>query len=265
MRRFVIVVVLFAAVFGATVPAYATSPEGPVYLALGDSYAFGFGTPREDKLGYVPVLSRWAHAIDCGEASPEACPLLELVNLGVPGATSTTLIASQLPAALELVADRNTDGDSENDVVLITVTIGGNDLFSPVIGNCSAGATPACVQTIQTLFTTYVANLGVTLGSLRSVAGPDAEIVITTYDNPLGGCHLAALEPLADAVLEGGAGVPVGFNDLVRAVAAATNVEVADTFGQLDPDDWVGGTDCTHPDTSGYHRIAAIVRDVIGA
>lgn len=262
MRRIVIVVALLAAVFGATVPAHAASPEGPVYLALGDSQAFGVGTPQEDKLGYVPVLSRWAHATDCREGSPEACPLLELVNLSVAGATSATLIAGQLPAAIGLITDRRTDGDPGNDVVLITVTIGGNDLFNPVVANCSGGASPTCVQTIQSLFTSYLANLGVILGSLRSVAGPDAEIVITTYDNPLGACHLAALEPLADAVLEGGAGIPVGFNDLIKAVAAATAVDVADTFGQLDPEDWVGGTDCTHPDISGYHKIAAIIRDV---
>jgi lysophospholipase L1-like esterase len=263
MRRFVIVVALFAAVFGATVPAHAASPEGPVYLALGDSQAFGVGTPQEDKLGYVPVLSRWAHATDCGEGSPEACPLLELVNLSVPGATSTGLIASQLPAAIGLIGNRRADGNPGNVVVLITVTIGGNDLFNPVIANCSGGPTPTCVQTIQSLFTTYVANLGVILGSLRSVAGPDAEIIITTYDNPLGACHLAGLEPLADAVLEGGAGIPVGFNDLIKAVAAATAVEVADTFGQLDPEDWVGGTDCLHPDISGYQKIANTILDVI--
>jgi lysophospholipase L1-like esterase len=263
MRRIVIVVALFAAVFGATVPAYAASPEGPVYLALGDSQAFGVGTPREDTLGYVPVLSRWVHATDCGEGSPEACPLLELVNLSVPGATSGTLIASQLSAATGLITDRKTDGNPGNDVVLITVTIGGNDLFGPVVANCLGGPSETCVQTIQSLFTTYVANLGVILGSLRSVAGPDAEIVVTTYDNPLGACHLAALEPLADAVLEGGAGIPVGFNDLIEAVAAATAVVVADTFGQLDPEDWVGGTDCLHPDISGYHKIATIIRDVI--
>lgn len=263
MRRIVIVVVVFAAVVGATVPAYAASPEGPVYLALGDSQGFGIGTPREDKLGYVPVLSRWAYPIDCGEGSPEACPLLELVNLSVPGATSPTLISDQLPAAIALITDRKTDGDVGNDVVLITVTIGGNDLFNPVVANCSGGPSPACVQTIQTVFTTYVTNLGLILGSLRSAAGPDAEIVVTTYDNPLGSCQLAALEPLADAVLEGGAGIAIGFNDLIRVVASATDVEVADTFGQLDPEDWVGGTDCRHPDITGYHKIAAIIRDVI--
>jgi lysophospholipase L1-like esterase len=263
MRRIVIVVTLLAAVFGSAVPAHAASREHPVYIALGDSQAFGVGVPRADRLGYVPVLSRWAHAVDCREGPPEACPLLELVNLSVPGATSSSLISGQLPAAVALITDRNTDADLANDVVLITVTIGGNDLFAPVVGNCSGGPTPACVQTIQSLFTTYIANLGLILGTLRSVAGEDTEIVITTYDNPLGACHLSALEPLADAVLEGGAGVPVGFNDLIKAVASATTVKVADTFGQLEAEDWVGGADCHHPDNSGYHAMAVIIRDVI--
>ena len=263
MRRIAIVVAFFAAVLGAAVPAWAASPEGPVYLALGDSQAFGAGSPREDRLGYVAVVSRWAHAVDCGEGPPQACPLMELVNLSIPGATSSSLIASQLPPAVALIAERNTDANPANDVVLITVTIGGNDLFDPVVGNCTGGPTPTCIQTIQSVFTTYVANLGLILGTLRSVAGADTEIVITTYDNPLGACHLAALEPLADVVLEGGAGIAVGFNDLIKAVADANAVRVADTFGQLEAQDWVGGADCRHPDTSGYHEIATIIREVI--
>lgn len=262
MRRFVIVVAVLA-VFAAAAPAQAALPEGPLYLALGDSQAFGVGVPREDQHGYVPIINRWAHAIDCGEGPPTACPFLESVNLSVPGATSSALIASQLPTAVALISDRKADADAGNDVVLITVTIGGNDLFNPVVANCSGGATPTCVQTIQSLFAAYVANLGLILGTLRSVAGPDTEIVITTYDNPLGACQLAALEPLADVVLEGGTGVPVGFNDLIRAVAAANAVEVADTYGQLDLDDWVGGTDCLHPDKSGYHKMAKVILEEI--
>lgn len=262
MRRIVILVATFATVLSAVVPASAAT-EGPIYLALGDSQAFGAGTPREDRLGYVPVLSRWAHGVDCEEGPPEACPLLELVNLSVPGATSSTLISSQLQPAVSLIADRNSDASTSNDVVLITVTIGGNDLFDPVVGNCASGPTPLCVQAIQSVFTTYVGNLSFILGTLRSVAGSDTKIVITTYDNPLGACHLAPLELLGDAVLEGGAGIAVGFNDLIKAVASSTAVEVADTFGQLEIEDWVGGEDCRHPDSSGYHKIAAIIREVI--
>ncbi|HSL26090.1 MAG TPA: SGNH/GDSL hydrolase family protein, partial [Acidimicrobiia bacterium] len=192
-----------------------------------------------------------------------ACPGLEFVNLAVPGATSTSLIAVQLQPALTLIGDRNGDADAENDVILITLTIGGNDLVNPVFAACSAGVTPECVQTVQSIFTTYAANLAVILGSLRNAAGPDTQIVVMTYDNPLGSCFRAPLEPLADLLLEGGTGFPVGYNDIIRSVAAAFQVDVADTFGQLEPDDWLGGNDCTHPDISGHHKIAEIFLDVI--
>jgi lysophospholipase L1-like esterase len=219
--------------------------------------AFGEGTPNPTELGYTSVLNRWFHAEDCIEGAPEACPGLELVNLAVPGATSTTLISVQLADAVQLIGERGADANPNNDVVLITLTVGGNDLFDPVVAACSGGQTPECIQTIQTVFATTGQNLAVILGSLRESAGPDTKIVIMTYDNPLGSCRLSALEPLGDLVLEGNSNFP-GFNDIIRSVAGALDVRVAETFGQLAPDDWVGGDDCRHPDTSGHHKIAEI-------
>ncbi len=208
MRRFVIAMTVSMAMFGSSGPVLAAGPpQGPVHLALGNSQAFGIGVPQEDKLGYVAVLNRWVHATDCREGTPAGCPLLELVNLSVPGATSSSLIANQLQPAVALIADRNTDTDTGNDVTLITLTIGGNDLLGPVVDNCSGGLTPACAQVIQNVFNTYATNLALILGTLRSVAGPDTQIVVMTYDNPLGACFLAPLEPLGDVVLEGGPGV----------------------------------------------------------
>jgi lysophospholipase L1-like esterase len=80
-------------------------------------------------------------------------------------------------------------------------------------------------------------------------------IIAMTYYNPLPSCRLASLAPLADAVLEGGPGVTVGMNDLIRSIAASHGVLVAETYGQLGPDDLVGGTDCLHPNDAGYQRI----------
>jgi lysophospholipase L1-like esterase len=60
---------------------------------------------------------------------------------------------------------------------------------------------------------------------------------------------------LADAVLEGGLGVTVGLNDLIRSIAAAHGVLVAETYGQLGPGELVGGSDCLHPNDAGYQRI----------
>ncbi len=57
-------------------------------------------------------------------------------------------------------------------------------------------------------------------------------------------------------MLEGGNGLPGGLNDIIRAVAAATGVTVVETGGLLGADDFVGGTDCLHPDDSGHRKIA---------
>jgi lysophospholipase L1-like esterase len=264
MRRLVIAVATTMAIIGTSVPVLATGrPEGPVYLALGDSQAFGFAAHPDEKLGYTAVLSRWLRGADCRDENRAGCPNLEFVKLAIPGATSTSLIDVQLQPAVDLITERNTDSDPVNDVVLITVTIGGNDISNPVFAACAGGPTPECAQVIQSTFTTYTANLIQILGTLRAAAGPDTQIVISTYPNPLAACERAPFVELGDLVLEGGPGLPTGFNDIIRSVAAAFSVDVADTFGQLEVKDWVGGSDCTHPDTSGYHKIAKIFLDVI--
>lgn len=262
MRRFVLLTALVATVL-APLPASASDREAPIQLTLGDSVAFGIGADRPESHGYTAVLNRWATGMDCRDDQRGGCPHLELVNLAVPGATSTSLIGSQLGGAVELLVERNHDLDDENDVELINVTIGGNDLFGPVVEACSGGVTPDCTAVVQGALRTYAANLAVILGTLRSTAGPETEIVIMTYYNPLGACHLSELAPLADLVLEGGGPVPIGINGIIRATAAATNVQVADTSGELDEDDFVGGQDCLHPDKSGHHRIARIFERTI--
>ena len=40
-------------------------------------------------------------------------------------------------------------------------------------------------------------------------------------------------------------------------------VEVAEVFGDLGPQDWVGGNDCLHPDDSGYEKVAAAFVEVL--
>jgi len=264
MRRSLTMLVVCLGLLIQALPAGADSgPEGPVHLALGDSQAFGFGTPRPDMLGYVAVLNRWLTAVDCRVGTESSCPHLELADLTVPGATTTSLIANQLPGAIEVIGQRNNDSSPDNDVIYITVTIGGNDIFNAFRANCLNGVTAECVQAITEAFGRAGANLAQILGTLRTVAGPGSRIVISTYDNPLGACVLAPFEAFGDLVLEGGSGFSIGFNDLIRLVAAATGAEVADTFGLLTVDDWVGGEDCSHPDISGYHQMAGVFLDVL--
>jgi len=239
-------------------PAPATvHQQAPIYLALGDSVAAGVGATSPARGGYVPVLRDLLNrARGCPPKWAQTCRL-ELVNVAVPGATTTSLVAEQLPRAAALAEKRNSDRTRVNDVRVITVDIGGNDVFGPVVAACSDPTSPGCGSTIRAVLRRAAANYDVMLSTLRAAAGRRSVIAVMTYYNPLPSCRLAELAPLARRVLEGGAPVRAGLNDIIRAKAARYGAVVAETARVIGADDLVGGTDCLHPDDSGHADIAA--------
>lgn len=268
------VAVLTASLFAAPTMAKdaESSAQRPVHLALGDSWAAGVGATNPDEGGYVPLLTQDLRALyDCRPVELPStpappCKRLELRNLSVGGATTGTLIAGQLPEAVELLSERNGDRRPVNDVEVTTMTIGGNDVFRPVVDACSGGVTPQCLQTLAQVFGSYRANLDQILGSLREAGGEGVNIVVTAYDNPLPTCELGpALGPLAAVVLEGDPNLGLlGLNDITRDVAADFGADVAETFGDLSDEDWVGGSDCLHPDDSGYEKVKDAFLEALG-
>jgi lysophospholipase L1-like esterase len=273
MRGFVralVVVCACLAVTGGT--ATSAGAASPVQLSLGDSWAFGYGATVPSEGGYVPKLhAALQEQFDCspsGKPKPgHGCKNLELVNLAIGGATTPTLIAIQLPAALSLLEERNGDRNPRNDVEVVTLHIGGNDVTNPIIAACLGGLSESCVATVQSEFAAYRTDLTQLLAALREAAGPETRIVIGTYDNPIPTCVLGAIPgaaALADIVLEGAPPIlSQGLHDVMREVAAQYDVEVADAFGDLDPQDWLGGSDCLHPVDSGYDKIAQSFLDVL--
>jgi lysophospholipase L1-like esterase len=259
-------------VLAALATAAPASAAKPVQLALGDSWAFGFGAAVPSEGGYVPLLhTALQERFDCSPSDNpkprQGCRKLELVSLAVSGATTPTLIQNQLPQAVALLEARNSDRNPRNNVEVVTLHIGGNDVTNPIIGACVSGASPSCLATIQAEFAAYRSDLDAALSALREAAGPETRIVIGTYDNPIANCVLGGLPGavgLGNVVLEGAPpAVPLGLHDIMRDVAADYNVEVADVFGDLAPADWVGGNDCLHPDDSGYAKVAAAFEEVL--
>ena len=245
-------------------PAWAASPPAPaLYLALGDSVAAGVGANPPAENGYVSVLHDILTDAPCGAGQALGCRL-ELRNIASGGATTTTLIDEQLPVAERLLTSRNSNPMPVDDVRLVTIDIGGNDVLSgPVIAACSGGLTPQCLSMIAAQLATVDENYDEILSRLRAAAGPDTTIAVMTYYNPLQACFLSEFVPLADLVLEGAGPTSPGLNDIIRAQAAAHGAVVAETGPVIGPNDLVGGRDCLHPDNSGHQDIADAFAAVI--
>jgi lysophospholipase L1-like esterase len=274
VRALLISVCLLLGVAAAAPGAAAQSDttQAPIQLSLGDSWAFGFGAKMPSEGGYVPRLHEALQEdLNCSGAGSDAaeagCPQLQLLNLAVGGATTPTMVLDQFPRALSLLESRNGNLDPGDDVELVTLHIGGNDVTNPIIAACIGGLTETCLQVIQAEFAAYRSDLDGALSALRDAAGDDAPIVIGTYDNPIATCNLGGIPgavQLADLVLEGGPGVPQGLHDIMREVAARYDIQVAEVFGDLAPQDWVGGADCLHPDDSGYNKVKKAFLEVLG-
>jgi lysophospholipase L1-like esterase len=269
--RHALVLVLSLFVLGAATAAPAGAAN-PVQLSLGDSWAFGFGAAVPSEGGYVPKLhSLLQQGFDCSPSpNPkpnQGCKKLELVSLAVGGATTQTLIAAQLPEATRILRERNGNKNPRDNVEVVTVHIGGNDVTNPIIAACVLGLSQNCLNTIASEFAALRTDLTAALSALREAAGPDARIVIGTYDNPIRTCVLGNIPgaaDLANLVLEGAPpAIPEGLNDVIGSVAANFGIEVADSFGRLGPEDWVGGQDCLHPDDSGYTEVAQAFFEVL--
>ncbi|HSM02950.1 MAG TPA: SGNH/GDSL hydrolase family protein [Acidimicrobiia bacterium] len=283
MRRLTRVFVAFALVLVAVpvtaAPGLAETGSAPIYLALGDSWAYGQGATDPATGGYVAQLyGSLKVELDCIPAEPEqvpdGCKHLQLVNLGrpgtaaMPGVTAPLVKAEQLPVA-EALLTRNHDDNPVNDVEVITLHVGGNDVVGPILAACIGGFSPECQQVFVAEMTALQADLAEVVGALRAAAGPDTPIVIGTYDNPVPFCDLngipgAAL--LGEFVLEGIPGTGIsGVNDIVRGVAAAFGAEVAEVFGDLDvAGDWLGGADCLHPADTGYDEVTDAFEEALG-
>jgi lysophospholipase L1-like esterase len=143
MRRRVLLLVSIPILLGLLTmgPAGAESADGqpplgrPVYLALGDSVAAGVGASDPTVTGYVPRLyDLLRDEPSCQLLAQPGCASLALDNLAVGGATSSMLLTGQLPVAEHELRAHNGDGNPQNDVLVVTIDIGGNDVFSVVPG-----------------------------------------------------------------------------------------------------------------------------------
>lgn len=276
-RKAAIAVMLGSMLVLPAAGAYADDPPGhPVQLEVGDSWTYGDGASAPATTGYAGrVFATNLTELDCTPAAAsqakDGCKHLQRViharpgTADNPGVTTDAMLAEQMAPATALLTDRNTDANPHNDVEVVLVSVGGNDVSGPVLAACLGGLDGDCLVVIRERLAHVQTNLEKILTDLRKASGGDATIVITTYDNAIAHCPVGQLpgaSQLGALVLEGHPGLGIaGLNNVIRSTAARHGVEVADTYGKLGAGQWVG--DCLHPNDDGYATIAEIVSGVI--
>ncbi len=258
MRPFLLAVPLFFLIAGC---ASDGSSDPGLYVALGDSLSEGVGASSEST-AFVPLV----HA-DLGDE-------FELLNLGHSGDTSADLVDhDHLDQAIAEVEQRNRDDDADNDVKLVTLEIGGNDLLelttSPLLALIclvldEALANSVCVNALEDTLDRFAANLPAALDRLQD-ADPDLTIVVMTLYNPFSG-GIEAVDELAELALEGQANTPFpeGLNDIVRSEVEDRGLILVDWYPLFDgkADDYIAD-DLVHPNDTGYGLMAEAVLEAV--
>ena len=192
-------------------PSAGAQATAPVYLALGDSLAYGVGASDRSTASYVAL----AHQAMVG-SERFGDTGIDLLNLGVPGAKSADLLTpgGQLDLALGEIRTRSQNADT-NDVEIISVDVGGNDLLGLVAPDSpcleSASVEP-CRAAFGEVLSAIDDNLTEVLTRLREAA-PEAIIVVVDLYNPYSGTG-----DLREPIAEVGVGQANGVIGAVTAI-----------------------------------------------
>ncbi len=261
MRRVITILAAVGLAMAVTTGSVAAR-QPTIYLALGDSLAWGDGASVPTRTAYVPRLDGYFHGGSHAATTG-------LVNLAVRGENTGSFIAGgQLTAAIGAIADPT------SDVAVVTLSIGGNDLGDllgvPPCATDPAGA--ACQAAVAAALGNVYASYGVIVGTLQAAlaADPGAEkLFVITYWNIFGGTGSPFEVPIDFALLGSDLTIDcaanqvhpdrVGLNDLLACIGGALGAVVVDLYPVIG-DDALTYTHIAygdfHPNDDGYALIA---------
>jgi lysophospholipase L1-like esterase len=246
--RYRLLAVLLLLAIGAVperhVAASATTLVGPrlIYLALGDSVAWGYQPNHDPWHGYTDDLTsnfeqRGARQIRQEDLACQGENTDTFINGGCPYASINKVrySGSQLQAALTSIHRY------PGLVSPVTINIGPTD-FAALIHSASCDQ-PALAGAVQRL-AQFDANFTYILAQLQEALHGTGDLLTMNFYFPDGG-SCPQLEPLVQA-----------FNSHLAADAAQYGVPMADVFGAF------GGFSAPNPDTCGYTWICTSYHDL---
>lgn len=245
-----------AVLSGAAGPASA-APKAPLsYVALGDSFASGYGAGS-----YVD---------DCGQ-SPLGLPGLldskKQVDLVADATCAGAKVMTEPGGAIDLpeqVAGLVAAGALSTGTDLVTISAGGNDAgFGQIAGVCVTQSTMLCEQIIAgqsaTALPLLSRNLDALYGSIAAAA-PEAEVVVMGYPHLFSPEFGTPIIPVASQTAFN-AGTDA-INAVIRQQAEANGFTYVDLVRKFDghglgsPNPWItftpGAIDNLHPTAVGY-------------
>jgi lysophospholipase L1-like esterase len=264
MRRFALVPALALTVGLIASPAAAAEPD-TLYLALGDSLAWGDGASDPATTSYVPLLADYFAGSTHGDAKRS-------VNLAVRGEETGTFMAGQMNTAVGTILDPSTD------TRVVTLSLGGNDLLNLlndptdacVINPASVECQVGLAQALAAVAANYPTIMGTLSFAMAQDSGTEKVFVLTLY-NPFGGTGspfeapidqgLLGLDLTVDCAAAQINPMNAGLNDIVSCTSAFFGATIVDGF-QAVGDDALALTHIgdpgfnIHPNDDGYATIA---------
>lgn len=267
------VFVLTSSAGAASAGAPKFNPPKNYYLALGDSFSFGYQVTR---LGSPPDAAAFDHGfVDAfGVYLRSIEPAITTVNYGCPGESTVTFIPGGCPATVQGFPLHDSFAGTQleaavaflrahpGEVSPITISLALNDV-QRLIADCAFD--PLCIRQGAPAITQRItANLATILGRLRAAA-PNVEIIVLGPYDPFIG-NLAFADPLFMAL-----------NDAMAETVASASARYADIFPTFNPRGDVETeirTLCTltlsctygdgHPSDLGYQAMADTIFEVSG-
>lgn len=261
-------------------------PTGPVYIAMGDSYAQGFMNGGDLDHGFADLVT---------ERLAEQGTTLSLVNFACGGGTIRAMlvhpgcafparqaVAPPYPDVSQVAAVERFAASYPGTIELITISIGGND-----VSVCANAENPlSCgFAVIATLAT----GLTEVLTRLRAAVGPDVPIIGTTYPNTMLGqwvhepvnrqaaavstrLYSDVFNPQLKLAYEAAGATFVDITQETGGYGPLTNLTTLDPYGEI-PASVAAVCQLTrvcdlgdiHPTEEGYSVIANQILDVVPA